>query len=201
MKHSIEVTTRVGCSNVCEYCPQSTLIKRYRERIGKDKDTMMSLDTFEQCISTMPTDIGLNFTGYVEPFLNPDCTDMIIHSFKKGHELLLNTTLMGMTIGDWDRMRSEGVFFQHGVHVHLPSASYFEMIGAKVPVKYYKEKDGKEYTELTDDYYDTLNHVLHNPMPYWTKFHCHGDLHPLLKELERHVEIDVRNINLSLIHI
>ena len=69
------------------------------------------------------------------------------------------------------------------------------MIGAKVPVKYYEEKDGKQYTELTDDYYDTLNHVLHNPLPYWTKFHYHGDLHPLLKELQSHVEIDVRNIN------
>ena len=143
----------------------------------------------------MPTDIGLNFTGYVEPFLNPEATDMIIHSFKKGHELLLNTTLMGMKIEDWDRIKSNGIVFHHGVHIHLPSASYFEMIGAKVPVKYYEEKDGKQYTELTDDYYDTLNHVLHNPLPYWTKFHCHGDLHPLLKELQSHVEIDVRNIN------
>ena len=50
MKHSIEVTTKVGCSNVCEYCPQSTLIKRYRERIGKDVDTMMSLDTFKNVL-------------------------------------------------------------------------------------------------------------------------------------------------------
>ena len=128
MKHAIEVTTKVGCSNVCEYCPQSTLIRRYRERIGSDKDTMMSLDTFKKCISTMPTDIGLNFTGYVEPFLNPECTDMIIHAFKKGHEMLLNTTLMGMTIEDWDRLRNEGVFFHHGVHVHLPLAVTDEVL-------------------------------------------------------------------------
>ena len=46
----------------------------------------MSLDTFKKCISTMPTDIGLNFTGYVEPFLNPEATDMIIHSFKSDFE-------------------------------------------------------------------------------------------------------------------
>ena len=66
-KHSIEVTTKIGCSNVCEYCPQSTLISRYRERIGKEKDTMMSLETYKKCISTMPKDeITLNFTGYVE---------------------------------------------------------------------------------------------------------------------------------------
>jgi len=195
MKHSIEVTTKVGCSNVCEYCPQSTLITRYRERIGKDKDTMMSLDTFKKCISTMPTDIGLNFTGYVEPFLNPECTDMLIHAFDNGHELLLNTTLMGMSIEDWDRLIKHGVVFQHGVHVHLPSASYFEMIGAKVPAKYYTADDGKKYLELDDGYYEVLNHVLNNQMPYWTKFHCHGDLHPLLNDLKRYVELDVRNIN------
>ena len=75
------------------------------------------------------------------------------------------------------------------------------MIGAKVPVKYYKADDGKDYTELTDDYYETLNHVLNNPLPYWTKFHCHGDLHPLLKDMERYVEIDVRNINSRAINI
>ena len=195
MKHSIEVTTKIGCSNVCEYCPQSTLIKRYRERIGHDKDTMMSLETFKKSISTMPTEIGLNFTGYVEPFLNPECTDMLIHAFDKGHELLLNTTLVGMTIEDWDRLRSHGVVFQHGVHVHLPSASYFEMIGAKVPQKYYTGDDGKQYLELDDNYYEMLNHVVNNQMPYWTKFHCHGDLHPLLNDLKRYVELDVRNIN------
>ncbi len=195
MKHSIEVTTKIGCSNVCEYCPQSTLIKRYRERIGNDKDTMMSLETFKKSISTMPTEIGLNFTGYVEPFLNPECTDMLIHAFDKGHELLLNTTLVGMTIEDWDRLRSHGVVFQHGVHVHLPSASYFEMIGAKFPQKYYTGDDGKQYLELDDNYYEMLNHVVNNQMPYWTKFHCHGDLHPLLSDLKRYVELDVRNIN------
>ncbi len=143
----------------------------------------------------MPTDIGLNFTGYVEPFLNPECTDMLIHAFDKGHELLLNTTLMGMSIEDWDRLIKHGVVFQHGVHVHLPSASYFEMIGAKVPAKYYTADDGKKYLELDDGYYEVLNHVLNNQMPYWTKFHCHGDLHPLLNDLKRYVELDVRNIN------
>ena len=56
----------------------------------------------------IPSTIGINFTGYVEPFLNPEATDMIIHSFKKGHELLLNTTLMGMKIEDWNRIKDSG---------------------------------------------------------------------------------------------
>lgn len=195
MKHSIEITTKVGCSNVCEYCPQSTLIKRYKERVGTDKDTMMTLDTFKKCISTIPTDIGFNFTGYVEPFLNPECADMIIHAFKKGHELLLNTTLMGMSIEDWDKMHDAGVFFRHGVHIHLASATYFEMIGVKTPQKYFTHTDGKQYLELDDDYYEKINHVLSKPFNYWTKFHCHGDLHPLLENIKQVTELDVRGIN------
>ena len=50
MKHAIEVTTKIGCSNVCEYCPQSTLIKMYIESIGHDKETMMTLDKFKKFI-------------------------------------------------------------------------------------------------------------------------------------------------------
>jgi len=88
-----------------------------------------------------------------------------------------------------------GVIFHHGVHIHLPSASYFEMIGAKVPTKYYTEEDGKQYLELDDDYYEVLNHVVNFPMQRWTKYHCHGDLHPLLKDLENYFEIDVRTLN------
>ena len=66
LKHNIEITPRIGCSNVCEYCPQSTLIKRYRERIGADKDTIMTLETFKKCLSTIPLHVGLNLTGYVK---------------------------------------------------------------------------------------------------------------------------------------
>jgi len=155
----------------------------------------MSFDTFKKCISTIPTDIGLNFTGYVEPFLNPEVTDMIIHAYDMGYELLLNTTLMGMKIEDWDRIKNHGVLFRNGVHIHLPSASYFEMIGVKTPLTYCVADDGKSYPELTDEYYDLLNHTLHNPLPHWTKFHCHGDLHPLLSELKNVVEVEVRTLN------
>lgn len=190
-KHSIEVTTKIGCSNVCEYCPQSTLISRYRERIGKEQDTMMSLETYKKCISTMPNDkIQLNFTGYVEPFLNPDCADMLIHTHKMGFELLVNTTLMGLTKEQWDRMSE----IPYDCNVHLPSGSYFEMIGVKIPLQYYEE-GGKKYPELTDEYYDILNYILENPNKWSINFHCHGDLHPLLNDLARHYNVGVRDIN------
>ena len=29
MQRILEITTRIGCSNICEYCPQAKLIKNY----------------------------------------------------------------------------------------------------------------------------------------------------------------------------
>jgi hypothetical protein len=189
MRYSIEVTTKIGCSNVCEYCPQSTLIKRYKERIG-NKDTMMKLDTFQRCIKTLPKDIGLNFTGYVEPFLNPEAAEMIIHGFERGHSILLNTTLMGLKIQDWKKIRR--VKFRN-VHIHLPSCSYEEMIGVKTPIETF-DYNGKKVKKLSQEYFDLLNYVIENPTRGML-FHCHGDLHPELEYLKRIVRIDVRDIN------
>ena len=48
---SIEITTKIGCSCMCEYCPQTMLIKEYRgDKKEKKKDTMMSFDVFKKCI-------------------------------------------------------------------------------------------------------------------------------------------------------
>ena len=33
MKYILEVTTKIGCSNVCEYCPQTKLIKNYTNNL------------------------------------------------------------------------------------------------------------------------------------------------------------------------
>ena len=53
----LEITTKIGCRNMCEYCPQTKLIKRYQERNlkfqqsgGLKKDRMMSFDTFSQVL-------------------------------------------------------------------------------------------------------------------------------------------------------
>ena len=29
MKYILEITTKIGCANMCEYCPQTKLIRRY----------------------------------------------------------------------------------------------------------------------------------------------------------------------------
>ena len=33
MKYILEITTKIGCSNVCEYCPQTKLIRNYTNNL------------------------------------------------------------------------------------------------------------------------------------------------------------------------
>ena len=190
----LEITPLIGCSNVCEYCPQTTLIKQYREKCSDDKE--MSLEQFKKYISTIPTDVDIHFTGYVEPLLAKDAPEMIEHAYAKGHRVMLNTTLMGMTPELWDRFSKNIVF--KDVHIHLPSGSYEEMIGVKKPTEWF-ELDGKKYKRISDEYFEMVRHMLMNPSknihgvePHW---HCHGDMHPQLVQLQQHVNVGIRDIN------
>ena len=155
MEYILEVTTKIGCSNVCEYCPQTKLIRNYTNNLhnavmkkhfddtkdldvvenlllhkylekDKNRDTMMSLDTFKKCLSTIPTQVDVHFTGYTEAFENPQCIDMMEHVFEKGHRILCNTTLVGLTSEIIKRL--ENIRFKE-FNIHLPSATYYENIG------------------------------------------------------------------------
>ena len=111
-KGKLEITTVIGCSNMCEYCPQKLLIKRYR----KSKETeaapkkMMTLENFKKYISTIPTHINLHFTGYVEPFDNPITHELLLWAHEKGHTLQINTTLEGLTPATFDKIKHISVY-------------------------------------------------------------------------------------------
>jgi len=112
MKSNLEITTVIGCKNMCSYCPQEKLLNAY-----KDNVRIMSFETFKKCIDKVPTDSEIHFTGMAEPFLNPDCMKMIDYAFKKGHEIVLSTTLVGLK----DVSALEKIPFKSFV-VHLPSS-------------------------------------------------------------------------------
>lgn len=74
---AMEITTRVGCKNMCVYCPQDKFIKAYKKRSDV---VQMSLDTFKTCLDKIPHNIHIHFSGMAEPWLNPNCTDMILYT-------------------------------------------------------------------------------------------------------------------------
>jgi hypothetical protein len=119
---SIEITTKIGCKNACAYCPQKMLIRAYRMR---SNTLEMSLDVFKQCLDKIPTNVHVYFAGMCEPWLNSECTNMVLYAYKKGYKIHVNTTLVNMNLSDVDLLKTCSY---EEFSVHLPSENGQENI-------------------------------------------------------------------------
>lgn len=114
---NLEITTRIGCKNMCKFCPQTVFINQYRKTKG---DIIMKFETFKQCIDKLPSDVQITFSGMSEPWLNKDMTKMLLYACKKGiKEFRVYTTGVGMELKDIDKIKK--IPFNKFV-VHLPDA-------------------------------------------------------------------------------
>lgn len=100
---AMQITTKVGCRIQCRYCPQDLFVNRYFEN-DKDRVSMMSLRTFETCLTKLPENCVIMFAGMTEPFLNPDCTEMLKMACGSGRRVELYTTLVGTSMDDIEQM-------------------------------------------------------------------------------------------------
>jgi sulfatase maturation enzyme AslB (radical SAM superfamily) len=144
----IEITTKIGCKNACVYCPQSKFINSYRR---KSNVMDMSFETFKACLDKLPLGVEIYFSGLCEPWLNPECTKMVLYAHERAHKIIVYTTLVGMNLSDIDLL--ERVLFTH-FNVHLPA--------------------GGEYDKIkVDEYYlDLLNRILKSKINI--RYHFHG---------------------------
>jgi sulfatase maturation enzyme AslB (radical SAM superfamily) len=115
MINQMDITTTIGCSVACSYCPQDKTVNNYSMN---SKIKKMSLSTFKTCIDRIPLSVQINFSGYSEPFLNHLCIDMILYAHEQGHIISLYTTLVGLDIGGVDKLKH--VPFE-SVNIHLPT--------------------------------------------------------------------------------
>ena len=121
---SLEITTSVpkgGCTVDCIICPQKLLIDQY------DGDRFMKLDTFKTFLDKVPNEVIIIFSGFVEPWLNKNATDMLYHAHQKGHPVSVYTTGVGMQPEDVERLTQIPYFWNHkngsgGFCLHLPDA-------------------------------------------------------------------------------
>ena len=87
----LEITTVIGCVNMCDYCPQNKIIAAY-----KGKDRVMSFNTFKKCIDKVPKNVPILFSGFAEPFQNKDCIKMVDYANKNGFLVKIFTTGIGI---------------------------------------------------------------------------------------------------------
>ena len=118
----MEISTNVACKVQCDFCPQELHIEQYSNKnnlndISYGQPTQMSFDTFKKCLSTIPKSVIISFCGYTEPFLNHECSKMIVYAYENGYTIEVFTTLVGMKLEDIDQ-------FKHipftNFHLHLP---------------------------------------------------------------------------------
>lgn len=135
---TMQVTTRIGCSVNCKYCPQKLLIEKYYAN-DKNRAAVMSPDVFERCLERLPKDARISFCGMAEPFLNPKCGEMIKLAHQSGRTVELYTTLVGA-----DRKTIEEI-------VEIP----FGYVTLHVADRY-----GYAHIPVTDEYYNMIEFVI-----------------------------------------
>ena len=156
---AIEITTKIGCNVNCSYCPQATIINAYSNR---SKEFEMTFDVFEKCLSKLPSEVDIHFSGMCEPWLNSETTKMVLYAHQRGHVQIVYTTLMGMNLSDFKLL--ETVPFKI-FEIHLPSL-----------------EAGRQNVIIDDHYLTLLNSFLKSHVP--TAFRLHGkSVHPRLSSL------------------
>lgn len=116
----MEITTRIGCSVNCRYCPQALLLQRY-----SDSCRQLALDDFKKCIQKMPQNLTVDFSGFSEPFLNNDAVQMLLYANEKGHDIRLYTTFVGLDLDMFHEI--ENIPFRRVV-VHIPDEKHYANI-------------------------------------------------------------------------
>jgi hypothetical protein len=102
----IEITTRIGCKNMCGYCPQKTFVTAYK---GEKK---MSLAAFSKILENIDKNTTqIHFSGFSEAFLNEGSEEMMLLAFKKGFQVVLYTTLEGITAEKINFLYDNGMHF------------------------------------------------------------------------------------------
>lgn len=135
---AIEVTTQIGCPVNCRYCPQDVLLSKYFAK-NKNRKRSLTLEDYKLCLQNLPSDTVITFSGFCEPFLNPECADMICYTAEHGNRISLHTTLVGMTMKDFEKIKE--VPFEN-VILHTP------------------DKDKYANIPITDTYLQVLNNML-----------------------------------------
>jgi len=171
---SLEITTNIGCSINCKYCPQEVLIREYTKR---SNILTLAFEDFITCINKLPKDVRIDFSGLSEPFLNKECLEMMNYAYKKGFSMTVYTTLIGLDMKDIEKLKS--LSFVQFV-IHLPD----------------NENNAKIIVD--EEYCQKLKNILNANLKITDKrikFHCHGKIHNKINHL-----VDKKKVNYGIIN-
>lgn len=155
---ALEISLTVGCNVSCKYCPQELFINRYLEQ-DKMRTTVLSFDNFKRILENVQEGGSIAFCGMSEPFANRACADMIVYAYQKGYKISLLTTLVGMTMEDYEKIKE----------------IYFESLVLHIP-----DQEGNSKIRVGEEYISKIESVIsEKDISYYS---CHGSLHPKIEQ-------------------
>lgn len=155
----LEISTAMGCRLNCDYCPQNLLLSRYFSE-NKKRTSYLTMEGFKKALESVEEGGFISFCGMVEPFHNPECADMIVYAYEHGYRVYLFTTLMGMTLKDFETIKN--VKFD-----------FFELHIAD-------EQERCHFT-ITEEYKILLKKMQETFDTY--TYCCHGDVHHQIQDV------------------
>jgi len=134
VQEHLDVTTKIGCPVQCKtFCPQDVLVKNY-----KSKKIYLSPNDFDLLLKQVPPTILISFSGFGEPFSNPNLIELVDVAYTQGHQIAFDSTLFGATREQIQKLLTYPIYY---FQLHLP--------------------DGKHMViPLTDEYKDNVFSVL-----------------------------------------
>ena len=107
---TLEITTTIpkkGCVVDCVFCPQRTLQKIWDSKhFTSHKERTMTMEQFKMVIGKLPKEVRITFSGFIEPFMNKHCSDMMVYAHEQGHRVSAFTTAVGMTLEDVEKIKN-----------------------------------------------------------------------------------------------
>lgn len=90
----VEFTVRLGCSVGCVFCPQKVFLQA-----TKGEESYLSKETVSRILDNLKGSPirEVHFSGFSEPFLHPECADFIQMTHQAGFEVVVFSTLKGLT--------------------------------------------------------------------------------------------------------
>ena len=122
MAEIVTFTTNIGCKVNCKFCPQDDIMQSYAEKenipkIDFGNPTMMTYQTFVSMLEKIPKDAVIVFSGFTEPYLNPECSKMIEYASDCGYTIQVFSTLVGMTLEDVDVLNRVKKLLRFTIHL------------------------------------------------------------------------------------
>jgi len=127
---SVTFNTNIGCRVYCKFCPQDEIMQSYAKKenlptINFGDPAMMTYQTFVTMLKKVPKDVMIVFSGFTEPYLNPECGKMIQYASNCGYTVEVFSTLVGMTLEDVDILNKVKLF---RLTIHLPDKEKYAKI-------------------------------------------------------------------------